>query len=159
MVADHTLLLRPDRRRSTIVFWTCLGGAAILVSLASLLRPVLHLGTGPLQLGPWPWLGVLGLLLVLHVQLVYATRLRLSTDAAGLSFRNLLGTRRVAWTDILAIDEVSALAPAGRGGNISGLRLRTRTGDVTIPDVFPMRRAELRRLLLSRSPAPQPNPR
>lgn len=149
-VAEHRMLLYPDRRRAPIVFWTSLGMLAIAGSILSFAFPVLHLARRVVQLGPSPTLGVLGVLLVLHVQLVYAALLKLQIDEDGIAFRNLLGTRRLAWADIATIDPVSALTPAGRGGNMSGLRLRTRAGTVTIPDVFTVRRDALRALLLQR---------
>ena len=148
-VADtHRLVVHVGRRRATVVFWTPLGILAVAVSLLSLVRPVLHLSDHQVRFGPWPAPGVLGALLVAHMQLVYPTRLRLELDGAGFSFRNLLGTRRVAWDDVEAVDGVSALTPQGRGGNMSALRLRMAAGTLLIPDVFTLRRDALRTTML-----------
>ncbi len=54
----------------------------------------------------------------------------------------------LVWSDLQAIESVSALTPAGRGGNRSGLRLCTQREDMFIPDVFAMRRDALRALML-----------
>ena len=140
-----------------MLFWTALGGLAVLVSLLSLLRPVLHLSSGqpgqPVQLGPWPLPGVLGAMLIVHMQFVYATRLRLDLDRTGVSLRNLLGTQRIAWADVEAIASVSALTLQGRGGNMSALHLRTARGTLTIPDVFTLRRDALRTMMTRYSQA------
>ena len=148
MADSPQLVVHVGRRRATVLFWTVLGILAVVVSLLSLIRPVLHLSGHPVRLGPWPAPGVVGGLLVAHMQLVYATRLRLEMDGAGLSFRNLLATRRIAWADVEAVDSVSALTPQGRGGNMSALRLRTAVETLTIPDVFTLRRDALRTAML-----------
>ena len=151
--STETLTLRPSRSRAPIVFWTALGAAGIAVSLTSLLRPVIQVRGHPFPLGPWPLPGIAGLLLVLYMQLAYAAWLRLTLDGDGIAFRNLLGTRRVPWSALTAIDTVSALTPAGRGGNMNGLFLRASPHDLLVPDVFTLRRDALRALLLDRARA------
>ncbi len=137
------------RRRATLVFWTAIGGVLITFSVVAYALHLLMSARGHGTFAAQPVLAILGAALILYMQLVYPAVTRLSVNGTGLSLRTLPGRRVVRWADIGSIDSVSALTPSGRGGNVSGLRLRDHAGNTIfiVPDVFTLRREELAVLL------------
>ena len=149
--ATRTRVFRVDRRRATLLLWTAIGIALIVAAGMTYVMHAVMLARTPHAIDAHPVLAVLGVLVIAYVQAVYPAVTRLSVGADGLELRTLSGPRVVAWSRIDSIDSVSALTPAGRGGNLSGLYLRDDAGRlvIIIPDVFMPPRDELLGVLRS----------
>lgn len=132
--APDPLLFRVGPARAILVFWTAVGGLALVAGVGSYgVR-----AAGWRSVEGQPTLVVLGLLLVGYVQVVYPriTWLRVGRD--GFVLRTLPGRRVVAWSRVGRMESASALMPAGRGGNLGGVRVYDAAGALIliVPDVF-----------------------
>ncbi len=127
-------VFRVARGRTVLVFWTVIGCVLVAAGLATYGAHAVV----PAGITVQPALVFLGLLTVAYVQLVYPAVTWLAVGEKGFVLRTLSGRRSVPWAQVGRLEAASALAPAGRGGNLSDVRVRDRDGGLIliVPDVF-----------------------
>ena len=132
--ASPARVFRVGRGRAVLVFWTAIGGA---LSVAGAVTYVAHAAASNAIQGQ-PALVVLGVLVVGYVQLVYPAVTWLTVGPDGFVLSTLPGRRAVPWARVGTMETRAALAPAARGGNLGGIRVRDLAGRLIliVPDVF-----------------------
>ncbi len=132
-----------------LMFWTALGSGGIATSVVTFFLHSLPPRVGRPVIEPQFALAVIGVLVIGYVHVVYPAVTRLTIGPEGIELQGLLRSQNVSWGRVARITSVSALEPAGRGGNMSGLRLRDDADRLIaiIPDVFTLGRERLRVVL------------
>ncbi len=118
--------------------------AGCALALAGLATYAVH-ATAPGLVDGQPTLVVLGLLTFAYAQVIYPAVTSLSVGPDSFVLRTLPGRRAVPWARVARMQAISGLTPAGRGGNLSGIRVRDAEDRLIliIPDVFTPGRDEL----------------